>query len=517
MADVYGAPPPWSPRTLKQSDFAELYSSPQRSHMRALHQGKSLSPRMQKPPSKLPSLDKRDRAALPDDLRRGSMEVLTASTRLSLSRTRSPHLQVSPAALRSPHSPHSPRAIDRAVLRVDAAGERARWASEAGRVRTVEKLHERMRVLGRTASIEMSPSQVLGHEATLARLPAGTVTFVNMIQPETAHFADVEAACTALRAHRLRAVPHFPCCRFSAAEPAAEVLDRLCGGAADGGAAGLLLVGGHDRRAGAEAGNGYGSVGDALAAGVLMPADECPYGASWRRGGLQTVFLAGHPQDGTASTAALVANAEHLFGAGYGVGVCTQLCGSADRLVRWLDDTRHRLNAQRMRHPGAPPILFHIGVAGPTSPSTLQRIGTTSELSSLAISTAVEAGGTADAAASTADGDAASSGDGDKTASTCPDEAVLAIAEFAERENLTPDELVLHFFPFGGVAKTAELIEQMLGGAWPIFDTPSDVRTDAMRARSLWGADALTGGPRDSSPHVSPRALRPPHHSRAQP
>merc|ERR1719414_908380 len=47
-----------------------------------------------------------------------------------------------------------------------------------------------------------------------------------------------------------------------------------------------------------------------------------------------------------------------------------------------------------------------------------------------------------------------------------PDELVLALAAYCEREGLADGEVMLHFFPFGGLARTFELISQLQAGSW---------------------------------------------------
>ena len=48
-----------------------------------------------------------------------------------------------------------------------------------------------------------------------------------------------------------------------------------------------------------------------------------------------------------------------------------------------------------------------------------------------------------------------------------PDDLVLALATFAERERLAESELTLHLFPFGGIEPSLELTKQLAAGQWP--------------------------------------------------
>ena len=65
---------------------------------------------------------------------------------------------------------------------------------------------------------------------------------------------------------------------------------------------------------------------------------------------------------------------------------------------------------------------------------------------------------------------------GEHAAQQRPEELVLALAAYAERERLRKGELVLHFYPFEGVPHTAELMGAMAAGEWPTLETPNTSR-----------------------------------------
>jgi len=48
-----------------------------------------------------------------------------------------------------------------------------------------------------------------------------------------------------------------------------------------------------------------------------------------------------------------------------------------------------------------------------------------------------------------------------------PEEVVLALAAYAEREGLEEDVVVLHLYPFGGVEKAIRMLQDLVAGAWP--------------------------------------------------
>jgi hypothetical protein len=55
----------------------------------------------------------------------------------------------------------------------------------------------------------------------------------------------------------------------------------------------------------------------------------------------------------------------------------------------------------------------------------------------------------------------------DSKAVLCPEELVLAIAAYCERAAVPAGEVVLHFFPFGGVSRSTQLIQELRHGTWP--------------------------------------------------
>lgn len=51
-----------------------------------------------------------------------------------------------------------------------------------------------------------------------------------------------------------------------------------------------------------------------------------------------------------------------------------------------------------------------------------------------------------------------------------PEELVLALAAYVEREQLPEGEVVLHLYPFGGVDRSLQLLRDMAEGAWPAVE-----------------------------------------------
>ena len=108
-------------------------------------------------------------------------------------------------------------------------------------VRALSTTSERLRQLGRTASIEIAPRQATRYaELAKARPSAPRTVFVNFVDTEDEHFAAVEAACAVLKAAGLDPVPHVPASRVKNA--AVKRLRAL----RDAGAASALIIAGND-------------------------------------------------------------------------------------------------------------------------------------------------------------------------------------------------------------------------------------------------------------------------------
>eukprot|EP00930_Biecheleria_cincta_P066210 TRINITY_DN5226_c0_g1_i2.p1 TRINITY_DN5226_c0_g1~~TRINITY_DN5226_c0_g1_i2.p1 ORF type:complete len:215 (+),score=36.52 TRINITY_DN5226_c0_g1_i2:33-677(+) len=60
-------------------------------------------------------------------------------------------------------------------------------------------------------------------------------------------------------------------------------------------------------------------------------------------------------------------------------------------------------------------------------------------------------------------------GGGSSSEAVWPEDSVLSLAAYCEHENVVPGDVSLHFFPFGGLAKTFELTSQLSKGTWPLL------------------------------------------------
>ncbi|KAK7253450.1 hypothetical protein SO694_00001845 [Aureococcus anophagefferens] len=134
-----------------------------------------------------------------------------------------------------------------------------------------------------------------------------------MLRADAAHFEAVAAACEALRAAGLEAVPHVPASRFDDDAHAGRVLDELSAA----GATSALVVAGNDF-------DGSAPDVDAVAALARKRGFRCLFAG----------FPEGHPHDssGGARLAAKLAPA--------GAGVVTQFVRDPAVLGEWLDGAR---------------------------------------------------------------------------------------------------------------------------------------------------------------------------------
>ena len=206
-------------------------------------------------------------------------------------------------------------------------------------------MRQRLAALGRGASIEVSPAQVLSDtlKYTLVgaldgggRPPLGRSArvFVNMVKMDEGHFEDVAAAVAALAARGVEPVPHVPACRFGSEAAAAATLRRLV---AAGGSQALIL-----------GGNDQGERGEQ---GVPFPgADALLRSGAPAAAAVRGVMLAGHPEghpglgnDAARTAALLEGKVETALRAGHTVSVVSQLCFDGGLLLSWLAKTRTAL------------------------------------------------------------------------------------------------------------------------------------------------------------------------------
>ncbi|MBT5263955.1 MAG: metFprotein [Rhodospirillaceae bacterium] len=260
-------------------------------------------------------------------------------------------------------------------------------------------------------SIEATPASATKIENFTSHLAPGTtvnVTFLADSDP-----ADTIALCTRLRREGLEPVPHVAARGFR--DEAA--LDRYLGALTDqaGVREVLVIAGGLSRPVGA-----YDNSMQVLASGLLQ------------RHGITRVGIAGHPEGspdipGPALAQAIEFKNDWARETGIETYIETQFCFDPDAVLAWERTIRAAGNR----------LPIHIGVPGPASLKTLLKFA---QMSGVGPSMRVLTRNTRNLA---------------KLLSVqAPDRLIAGLARGIEED---PNCLiqVMHFYPFGGLAKTA--------------------------------------------------------------
>ena len=248
----------------------------------------------------------------------------------------------------------------------------------------------RLRGLGKSASLELSPSQVhspklkyslvgaldaAAANRTRSPLQVGTKVFVNMVKKNIDHFEEVGAASAGLRSRGMVPVPHLPASRFNSEEQLERTLAALarqCTASdnctvnhrGQSVAPEILLLGGNDQHDRELDGSLFPSASDLLATGALL------------RHGFDTIVLAGHPEGHPGlgknvkkTMGLLAAKVQAAVTAGHSVAIASQFCFDTQVLIRWLSRAREAVHAAIVAavDEGAPeprPPRYYIGVPG---------------------------------------------------------------------------------------------------------------------------------------------------------
>jgi methylenetetrahydrofolate reductase (NADPH) len=275
-------------------------------------------------------------------------------------------------------------------------------------------------------SIEVTPATA-GKHATLADLlPAGTRVYVAFVPGED-HRA-VAAVAARVRAEGLVPVPHFPARSILDHAQLDDYLRRVAG---EAGVDEVLLIGG----------------------GIDLPRGAFPGTAAlletglFEARGIGTIGFAGHPegQRALAAPAAAMTLEEKLAYARRATAcarLVTQFMFEAEPLLAW----EHMVRAQGSHLP------IHVGVPGP---ATLRSLLNSARLCGVGNSMRVltrQAGNLL------------------KLASLAyPDALITALARQRAEDPQCRSER-LHFYPFGGLARTARWIEAIRAGAYTLHD-----------------------------------------------
>lgn len=301
--------------------------------------------------------------------------------------------------------------------------DKAVKAAEATTPGAPGDLGARIAALAKAYSLEVSSRSARDLDACLTHLEKGSDVYINFIAGDDLG-AKVRCAA-ALRASGFRPVPHIGARHLQSAAALDDLLARLAGEAQVDRA---LLIGGDA----AAAAGPFDSSLAVLASGLLA------------KHGFRTAGFAGYPE-GHPHIAEPVLNralADKLaLAAQQGIEpyVVTQFCFEPAAVVSWLGALRRKGIAAPVR----------IGLAGPANVATLVRF-------------AIRCGVTNSIRALT--------GRADRflrlVSDSAPDALVRGLGEAAPLEGIAG----LHFFPFGGVAKTARWANALRRGRFRIAE-----------------------------------------------
>ncbi|UUX48812.1 methylenetetrahydrofolate reductase [Nisaea acidiphila] len=266
-------------------------------------------------------------------------------------------------------------------------------------------------------SVETTPGSAAKVEHFGALLPAGTT--VNVTQLPGTDLADTIAVAKRLRAEGMEPVPHIAARSLEGEDELARYLDGLVSEAAVTEV--LVIGGGVDRPAGA-----FAETMDVLKSGRLEAA------------GIVKVGVAGHPEGSpdiseSGLAAALKAKNDWARETGIECYIETQFCFDAGAILKWEKAIREAGNA----------LPIHIGVPGLATLKTLLKFA---QVSGIGPSMRVLTRQTRNIAR--------------LLTVQAPDRLLVGLADGIEAD---PDCLIrhLHFYPFGGLAKTVAWIDQV--------------------------------------------------------
>jgi methylenetetrahydrofolate reductase (NADPH) len=273
-------------------------------------------------------------------------------------------------------------------------------------------------------SVETTPGSAAKVEDFGAVLPAGTT--VNVTQLPGASISDIIAVCRRLRIEGMEPVPHIAARSIQSKAELAAYLDGLTGEAS---VKEVLVIGG-----GVSTPIGpYAETMDVLASGHLEAA------------GIRNVGVAGHPEgspDISADGLAIALAAKNDWAARTGIEtyIETQFCFDAGAILKWEKSIRAAGNV----------LPIHIGVPGPASLKTLLKFA---QISGIGPSMRVLTRQTRNITR--------------LLTVQAPDKLLVGLANGLRAD---PECLIrhLHFYPFGGLAKTVSWIDQVAGGAFSL-------------------------------------------------
>jgi len=284
----------------------------------------------------------------------------------------------------------------------------------------------RIRELVADFSIEITPAVAAKHTALADLLPAGTRVYIAFVPGED--HRSVAATAARIRGEGLVPVPHFPA---RSIVDRAQLDDYLRRVTAEAGVDEVLVIGG-----GIDLPRGTFSGTQALLETGLFEAH-----------GIRTIGLAGHPEgqrELSAPGAAMTLQQKLAYGrqSAAGARLVTQFMFEAEPLLAW----------ERMIRAQSNHLPIHVGVPGPATVKSLLNYARLCGVgNSLRVLTR-------------------QAGNLFKLASlSYPDGLITALAYHRASD---PDCRIerLHFYPFGGLARSARWIEGIRAGEFTLHD-----------------------------------------------
>lgn len=292
----------------------------------------------------------------------------------------------------------------------------------------------RIRELVADFSIELTPAMAAKHRALADLLPAGTRAYVAFVPGED--HRSVAATAARIRSEGLVPVPHFPA---RSIVDRAQLDDYLRRVTAEAGVDEVLVIGG-----GTDLPRGAFSGTQALLETGLFEAH-----------GIRTIGLAGHPEGqrelsapGAATT--LQQKLAYARQSAAGVRLVTQFMFEAEPLLAW----------ERMIRAQGNHLPIHVGVPGPATVKSLLNYARLCGIGNSMRVLTRQAGHLF------------------KLASlSFPDGLITALAYHRATD---PASRIarLHFYPFGGLARSARWIEGILASAFTLHDDGSGFMVD---------------------------------------
>jgi len=275
-------------------------------------------------------------------------------------------------------------------------------------------------------SLEVTPKSAAGQQAIGALLPAGTRVYIAFVPGED--HRDVVATARHLRREGLTPVPHFPARSIPDAATFEDYLTRLCD---EAGVDEVLVIGGGIDR----------PVGPFSGTTALLET------GAFERHGIHTIGLAGHPEGqrelpppGTMAT--LDDKLAYVEQSSAAFRLVTQFGFEARPLLAWELAIRAQGNG----------LPIHVGIPGPATIKTLLRYAKLCGVGN-SMRMLTRQGGSLLRLASL----------------SYPDALLTALAHHL---SVDPDSRIerLHFYPFGGLTRTAAWIGAIRAGQFTMHE-----------------------------------------------